>query len=464
MDYRLSELENYRWLSALGDRVIGGVPLRLWKLGGHPFFEINAPELSWRHLSNEHASSNVLRWKLRVKRFWFSVRLVALIVIKIFSGHLFSNKSSNAPTLLQYENSDRIRLYICFDSRVWNEIFFPALRNVTPDNSVVYANFPRPSNCPKDIQWLDRSSLRSSESSQLCLLFQFVSFSFKFLRSVDGRSRFILFPLLENLQRNLTDYCIAEKIFRTLNIGQLVAADISDSKTRIYLAQAQALGIDRLVYQFGLIDHLSVEYRFDLGCSFIAWNEYFAEVLEFHGINRKRISFANHPRFSLSYVGSIKDRIDTIAVVSTYSDPAHLHFLPANLLEQMKSDVIEEIQNWSAIKIYKPHPSEKLSSFYKQKYLDNFVLIESQEAFWDLLKPGDLIIHFGSTMAFDALARGLKVITVAYEDWPFLSPAFTAAGFEIVRNRIELQDAIFRSFNSDENYFETIQRVARFVQ
>lgn len=114
-----------------------------------------------------------------------------------------------------------------------------------------------------------------------------------------------------------------------------------------------------------------------------------------------------------------------------------------------------------------PHPCnpiEVLIPHLDFKYEGNFPIFTGslQESF----KANDLVIYHGTTASLDALANGLPVINVEFDDFISVDPLFDFNDFKwTVRRPEELVDAIEKVYAlSDEDYYERQKKGIEFVK
>jgi hypothetical protein len=114
-----------------------------------------------------------------------------------------------------------------------------------------------------------------------------------------------------------------------------------------------------------------------------------------------------------------------------------------------------------------PHPCnpiEVLIPLLDFKYEDNFPIFTGrlQESF----RANDLVIYHGTTAGLDALANGLPVINVEFDDFISVDPLFDFNDFKwTVERPEELADAIEKVYAlSDEDYYIKQKKGIEFVK
>ncbi len=112
------------------------------------------------------------------------------------------------------------------------------------------------------------------------------------------------------------------------------------------------------------------------------------------------------------------------------------------------------------------HPMKKLIPHLNFKYENDFNVSTSTDSLTDRFKTSDLVIYHGTTTCLDALANGLPVINVEFDDFISVDPLFAFDDFKwTVRNPEELAGAIETIYAlSDDDYYKRQKKGFKFVR
>ena len=441
MRYRELQHANFKFLKKIGEISIAGVKVRNKSTGEYSMWPVYGPELAWRHLSDMQSSSLVDRFKKKTR---FCLYLFIFVSRLIKSA--FDRRSSR---VLGAEISSGVgrTLVCCFDARMFREIILPLIRSWSGQKKILLVtNFK-----------VEASQLTSSVEigviniEDIPVTFKFrigflVQLFFNKLAGgfIKGETKSILHLAFRTLPlKDVAYFNASSQIFKKFVFNEVVTADISDARGRIFLCKAHQEQIRRTIYQFGLIDDTSYEYRYHLNSEFVPWGNVFAEVLVRHGIKRENIRLDPSPRFfRQEHLPAQQCSVPQIFFASTYFDRAHAKFFDVDIYDAMRSDVFELASNANSSAFCKAHPAERISPAFNRRFPKVTFISPSDKELLSDAYPGDIFLSFGSTLIFDALIRRMQVITVAYLGWPFLSPLLESGLFNVVKNKDELEDSI----------------------
>lgn len=211
----------------------------------------------------------------------------------------------------------------------------------------------------------------------------------------------------------------------------VIAGDIADPRTRIYMLQCRAMGIPCLALQFGLIGPASIEWRFFPADLVAVWGEDSKERLISHGIPSSQIAITGSPRndallnFPADDVAAIKKRLrlpegaPVVLLASTFQLQSYDKYSDPELLPAMKKAIFGSTDQFDNVYlVVKPHPSEdekETKSFASTN--PNIIFVDRTEDIRELIKICDCFISFGSTSTLDALLLNRLVICPAFPGW-----------------------------------------------
>ena len=112
------------------------------------------------------------------------------------------------------------------------------------------------------------------------------------------------------------------------------------------------------------------------------------------------------------------------------------------------------------------HPMKKLIPHLDFQYKNDFNVSISTESLTDRFRVSDLVIYHGTTTCLDALANGLPVINVEFDDFISVDPLFDFNDFKwSIRNPEELHEAIEKIYAlSDKDYYKRQKKGFEFVK
>ena len=211
----------------------------------------------------------------------------------------------------------------------------------------------------------------------------------------------------------------------------VIAGDIADPRTRIYILQCKAMGIPCLALQFGMIGPASIEWRFFPADLVAIWGEDSKERLISHGIPSSQIAITGSPRndslfnFPASEVPAIKNKLSipeghpVVLLASTFQLESYDKYSDPELLRAMKKAIFDSVDLFENIYlVVKPHPSEdenETKSFASTN--PNVIFVARTEDIRELIKICDCFISFGSTATVDALLTNKLVVCPAFPGW-----------------------------------------------
>ena len=212
----------------------------------------------------------------------------------------------------------------------------------------------------------------------------------------------------------------------------VIATDIHDPRTRIYLLQCKNLQIPCLALQHGLTNSAAIEWRFFPVDCVAVWGKHFKKTLISHGIASDKIFVTGAPRSdslfnsSDSEAKSIKKKFGIpknariILLASTFILGSYNKLNnDAELLEAMKRAVFDSVDSFKNVYlIVKAHPEEnqnETKSFASDN--PNIIFIDQKQDIRPLTKICDCFVSFGSTTAMDAILLDKLVVCPAFPGW-----------------------------------------------
>jgi len=212
----------------------------------------------------------------------------------------------------------------------------------------------------------------------------------------------------------------------------VIATDINDPRTRIYMLQCKHLHIPCLALQHGLTNSSAIEWRFFPADRVAVWGKHFKETLISLGIASDKIVVTGAPRSDSLFnssdfeAKSIKKKLGIpesariILLASTFTLGSYdkLHN-DAELLEAMKRAVFDSADNFENVYlIVKPHPEEnenETKSFASNN--PNIIFVDKKKDIRPLTKICDCFVSFGSTTTMDAILLDKLVVCPAFPGW-----------------------------------------------
>ena len=241
----------------------------------------------------------------------------------------------------------------------------------------------------------------------------------------------------------------------------VIAGDIADPRTRIYLLQCKALGIPSLALQFGMISPASIEWRFFPADLVAVWGEDSKETLIAHGISSSQIVITGSPRndalfnFSTPKIAAIKKKLGiaegcpVVLLASTFQLQSYDKYSDPELLRAMKRAIFDAVdQTDNVYLVVKPHPSEDSSetkSFASSN--SNIIFVSRTEDIRELIMICDCFISFGSTATVDALLTNKFVICPAFPGWVWSNSFVETGAVHVPCSPEEIRD-IFKLISS----------------
>lgn len=229
------------------------------------------------------------------------------------------------------------------------------------------------------------------------------------------------------IRHGVLSRCILEQQRPSL----VIAGDIADPRTRIYILQCKALGIPCLALQFGMIGPASIEWRFFPADLVAVWGENSKETLISHGISSRQIAITGSPRndalfnFPTSEIAAIKKKrgipvgCPVVLLASTFRLQSYDKYSDPELLRAMKRAIFDSADQFNNVYlVVKPHPSEdenETKSFASTN--PNIIFVSRTEDILELIMICDCFISFGSTATVDALLSNKLVICPAFPGW-----------------------------------------------
>ncbi len=212
----------------------------------------------------------------------------------------------------------------------------------------------------------------------------------------------------------------------------VIATDIHDPRTRIYMLQCKHLNIPCLALQHGLTNSAGIEWRFFPADRVAVWGKHFKETLISHGIASDKIVVTGAPRSDSLFNSSdfeaksikkelgIPENARIILLASTFILGSYNKFNnDAELLEAMKRAVFDSVDSFENVYlIVKPHPEEnqnETKSFASNN--PNIIFVDQKQDIRPLTKICDCFVCFGSTTAMDAILLDKLVVCPAFPGW-----------------------------------------------
>ena len=212
----------------------------------------------------------------------------------------------------------------------------------------------------------------------------------------------------------------------------VIATDIHDPRTRIYMLQCKHLNIPCLALQHGLTNSAGIEWRFFPADRVAVWGKHFKETLISHGIASDKIVVTGAPRSDSLFNSSdfeaksikkelgIPENARIILLASTFILGSYNKFNnDAELLEAMKRAVFDSVDSFENVYlIVKPHPEEnqnEIKSFASNN--PNIIFVDQKQDIRPLTKICDCFVCFGSTTAMDAILLDKLVVCPAFPGW-----------------------------------------------
>ena len=225
---------------------------------------------------------------------------------------------------------------------------------------------------------------------------------------------------------------ISKYILENHRPSLVIATDIHDPRTRIYMLQCKNLHIPYLALQHGLTNSSDIEWRFFPVDRAAVWGKHSKQTLISHGIASNKIVVTGAPRSDSLFnssdfeAKSIKKKLGIpesariILLASTFTLGSYdKHNNDAELLETMKRAVFDSIDDFENVYlIVKPHPEEnenETKSFVSGN--PNIIFIDKKKDIRPLTKICDCFVSFGSTTTMDAILLDKLVVCPAFPGW-----------------------------------------------
>ena len=212
----------------------------------------------------------------------------------------------------------------------------------------------------------------------------------------------------------------------------VIATDIHDPRTRIYMLQCKHLHIPCLALQHGLTNSAAIEWRFFPADRVAVWGKHFKQTLISHGIASDKIVVTGAPRSDSLFNSSdfeaksikkklgIPENARIILLASTFILGSYNKLNnDAELLEAMKRAVFDSVDSFENVYlIVKPHPEEnqnETKSFASNN--PNIIFVDQKKDIRPLTKICDCFVSFGSTTTMDAILLDKLVVCPAFPGW-----------------------------------------------
>jgi surface carbohydrate biosynthesis protein len=225
---------------------------------------------------------------------------------------------------------------------------------------------------------------------------------------------------------------IAKFILEKHRPSLVIATDVHDPRTRIYLLQCKRLNIPSLVLQHGLTNASGTEWRFFCADRVAVWGKHFKDILITHGIASDKIFVTGPPRTDSLLISSdfeaktlkkkfgISKHSRVILLASTFVLESYNKFNnDTEILETMKRAIFDSLENLeNTYLIVKLHPHEKANE--TKSFASNspkVIFVDKEEDIRPLTKICDCFISFNSTTTIDAILLNKLVICPAFPGW-----------------------------------------------
>ena len=225
---------------------------------------------------------------------------------------------------------------------------------------------------------------------------------------------------------------IAKFILEKHRPSLVIATDVHDPRTRLYLLQCKHLNIPCLAIQHGLTNTSGTEWRFFPADKIAVWGKHFKEILISHGIDPKKIFLTGPPRSDILFTSSdfetkalkrklgIPEFSRVILLASTFILESYDKLNnDAELLEAMKRAIFNSLECLeNTYLIVKLHPHERKNetkSFVSNN--TNIIFVDKEEDIRPLTKICDCFVSFNSTTTIDAILLNKLVVCPAFPGW-----------------------------------------------
>jgi hypothetical protein len=253
----------------------------------------------------------------------------------------------------------------------------------------------------------------------------------------------------------------ALKILNGSKVKNIISADFSDPRVRVFTALANKMGIQTIDVQFGMLEKVNsnFEWGFCRSKKISVWGEYASKELIAAGIPAQNIFITGSPKhdyikeyFFNSFMGRQSDyeskgKKPIVLFASAYEPIKGRDHNAATPIRHIKESVVELTQAHPDIEfIVKPHPLEDevdLQRLFSE--CSNVTVLSRREEIRKYIKECDIFIGLGTAATIDAILLGKKIICPRYQDF-YLNDIFIESGCGIeVKNLSELiASVVFR--------------------
>lgn len=252
----------------------------------------------------------------------------------------------------------------------------------------------------------------------------------------------------------------------------VIAGDIADPRTRLYLLQCKALDIPCLALQFGNIGPASIEWRFFPADLVAVWGEESKDALISHGVSSNKIVITGSPRndalfnFPTSEISALKKKwgisegYPVVLLASTFRLQSYDRYSDPEVLRAMKRAIFDSADRFDNVYlVVKPHPSEDENETKSLASSNrNIIFVSRDEDIRELIMFCDCFISFGSTATVDALLSKKFVICPAFPGWVWSNFFIDTGAVHPPRSPEDLRD-IFKLI-STTNYTKLANKYA----
>ena len=219
---------------------------------------------------------------------------------------------------------------------------------------------------------------------------------------------------------------ISEHVMASSKPSVVVSGDVADPWTRVFCFQARRVGIPSVQVQFGLCGPDSTEWQFCAADRLLVWGEQSANMMELHGVSRRRMSITGSARHDSSCVQSVSSQQvglphGKVAVLfaSVYYLASYDPNSTAAVIEQIKTSIIEAaISTPEIFLMIKPHPREDGDALLRLVgNRKNITVLDPATDIREFIGLAQVFITFGSTSTVDALIANKLTVCPLFGEW-----------------------------------------------
>ena len=217
---------------------------------------------------------------------------------------------------------------------------------------------------------------------------------------------------------------VARHVLESHRPALIIAADVSDPRSRVFELLGRELGIPSLEVQFGFAGPNGVEWQFFVADQLAVRSNKWYEALLEHGVPAEKMIvtgspiYDDHARENRESLMQLRARLDIpiehkIAVFASFWDhTASEEWTTSDRLERAKQMVLEASSRVSGLTlIVKPHPCENVAETKRlASRFQNILFVTPQDDIRNLAEVCDVFISFGSSTIQSALVANKPVI------------------------------------------------------